>query len=98
MLAPSDVWTDAAATWPVVTVSRETDGPRQISNYDPATGASFVTDHERLTQTHVVCSRCDQSVFCLAPGTGEGYRIMWADVLSGILAHLRLSHPDLITS
>jgi hypothetical protein len=97
-LLPSDVWTDAGATWPVFVVSRETEELRFLSNYDPVTRANFVTEHETLTQIHLACSVCDQSVFCLHPGGADGYRVTIADLLAGILSHIRRSHPDVVAS
>jgi len=100
-IAPGEEWTSAASTWPVMVVSRETD-PAQLG----PDGLIIALDEGRLEltepvlQLHLVCARCPghPSVLCLSPGTGESYRIAWADALSGILAHLRRTHPDVVTS
>jgi hypothetical protein len=99
-VTPADIWTDQAATWPVQVVARETSEPRRLASYDPATRTSFYADHDKLTQLHLVCARCDTlpSVFCLSPGTGPSYRVTTADLLAGILSHIRRSHPDVVTS
>ena len=93
------MWTDAAATWPVVIVSRETDpvvlGPSGLILQQDEARVELT---EPVTQMHLACALCDQSVLCLAPGTGEPYRVAAADMLAGILSHLRRSHPDVVAS
>lgn len=92
-IAPDAIWTDTAVTWPVVVIARDTD-PAQLG----PDGLIIALDEgkaefrEPVTQLHLCCAKCEQSVLCLAPGTGESYRVMAADMLASILAHLRRSH------
>lgn len=100
---PSGIWTDIASTWPVKVVSRETlaldperDEPRKLSSHE---GTRITWDP--ITQLHLCCARCPgaPSLLCLSPDTtGEPYHVQPADMLSGILAHIRRSHADVVTS
>ena len=106
-IAPSREWTDVAATWPVCFVSRETRCPdgcgephvhgTRRRGWD---GGTYETTGP-VTELHVVCVRCADlpSVFCLSPSTaGSPYEVCMADLLAGILGHLRRSHPDVVPS
>lgn len=100
---PSGIWTDVASTWPVKVVSRETpaldpdrDEPRRLSSHE---GVRLTW--EPLTQLHLCCAACPAapSVYCLSPDTsGEPYNVVVTDMLAGILAHLRRSHDNVVTS
>ena len=98
-VAPDKAWTDAAATWPVVVVASKT-----ITKQLGPDGLIIALDEGRLeltspvTQLHLDCAACGQSCMCLAPGTGQPYAVTTAAMLAGILAHLRRSHPDVVTS
>ena len=94
-IAPGAEWTDHAATWPVAVVSRETEPGHFLTDIVPAKPTA------PRGQVHLCCTRCAEypSVFCLNPGPGPvGYTITTADVLAGILAHIRRSHPDVVAS
>jgi hypothetical protein len=98
-IAPDKMWTDAAATWPVYVDPRETQVPAEgEEGYKLASDFGVYEVRGPLQQLHLCCARCDQSVLCLAPGTGEPYRVMVADMLANILGHLRRSHPDVVES
>lgn len=100
---PSAIWADTAATWPVRIVPRgtlpldpERDEPRKLSSHE---GTRLTW--ESLEQLHLCCARCPDlpSVLCVSPDTsGEPYTVMVADMLAGILAHIRRSHPDVVAS
>jgi hypothetical protein len=102
---PSGAWADIAATWPVKVVSRETpaldrerDEPRKLSSHE---GTRVTWDP--VTQLHLCCAHQDcpaaPSVLCLSPdASGEPYHVMAADMLAGILAHLRRSHENVVPS
>jgi hypothetical protein len=88
-IAPGEEWTGQAATWPVVLVPRETEAGHWLTDVVPA------KPQTPLVQLHLCCAKCDDhpSVFCLSPDAGRpGYRVMCADILAGILAHIRRSH------
>ena len=54
-----------------------------------------------LMQLHLCCARCvgSPSVFCLSPDGGQGaYIVIAADLVAGILSHIRRSHPDVVPS
>lgn len=94
-LAPGDEWTSQASGWPVVVVSRETEPGHFLTDIVP------VDPRPPLTQLHVACLACPgfPSVFCLSPDTDRAaYMFTAADVLAGILAHIRRSHPDVVAS
>ena len=93
-IGPSALWADVAASWLVFVDSRETSERRwRASEY--GVRKMFRT----AVELHLRCGQCGQSVLCLSPDTrGEPYRVMAADMLSGILAHLRRSHPDVVPS
>jgi hypothetical protein len=94
-LTPGQMWTDLAATWPVVTVSRETEPGHFLTDVVP------VEPTGPLTQIHLTCAACggNPSAFCLSADTeGPGYTVTLADLLAGILAHIRRSHPDVVAS
>ena len=100
---PSGIWADIAATWPVCVVSRGTlpldpqrDEPRKLSSHE---GTRLTWDS--IGQLHLCCARCPDrpSLLCVSPDTsGEPYTIMAADMLSGILAHIRRSHEAVVES
>lgn len=94
-LAPGAEWTGRAATWPVVLVARHTEPGHHMTSPELNERAAAGQDGPRR-QLHLCCARCDSrpSVFCLAPDARdpEGYRVTTADLLSGILAHIRRSH------
>ena len=89
-LAPGAEWTDRAATWPVVVVPRETEPGHWLTDVVPADAGP------PKVQLHLCCAECQglPSVFCFIPDVekAESYRFMWADVLAGILGHIRRSH------
>lgn len=93
-IAPDSTWTDAATTWPVYVDMRETaDRVWRASDY--GTRKTFRTE----TELHLRCGTCGQSVLCLSPSVrDESYRVAVADMLAGILAHLRRSHPHVVES
>jgi len=89
-ISPGQIWTDKAATWPVILVSRETDLDHMYLTHEHP-------DRESVTAVHLCCALCESrpSVFCLSPDDkGDGYRVSTADMLSGILAHIRRSHDS----
>lgn len=107
---PDQAWTDAAATWPVAIVQRETipaeydqDGNHVSGELGPS-GLIIALDEGRLeltepvSQLHLVCGECDQSVFCLSPYGGTSYQVTTAQMTAQILSHLRRSHPDVVES
>jgi len=94
-LAPGSEWTDAAATWQLVTVSRETEPGHFMTDIVPA------VPQPPLTQIHLCCLACDglPSVFCLTPDVrSDGYVIEDSEIRAGILAHIRRSHGDVVAS
>ena len=94
-IAPDGWWTDRAATWPVTTVVRETEPGHFLTDVVP------VEPVPSLTQLHLCCAVCDgePSVCCLSPDISKpAYRLTGADLLAGILAHIRRSHPDVVAS
>lgn len=95
-LAPGAEWTSQAATWPVTIVTRATEPGHFLTDVVP------VPQRPPLKQTHLVCVNCPDlpSVFCLDPGTdlNSAYTVTAADLLSGILAHIRRSHPEVVAS
>lgn len=100
---PSGIWADRAATWPVRVVVRSTpaldpdrDEPRRLSSHE-----GFRVTWDSIPQLHLCCARCpgEPSVLCLSPDTsGEPYDVTVADMLSGILAHIRRSHEAVVAS
>ena len=93
-VGPSLAWMDAAASWPVQVVSRETSG--RVWRADLI---GTRQTYGRVTELHLVCARCEQSVLCLSPDARyEAYRVTGAGMLSGILAHLRVSHDHVVAS
>lgn len=95
-ISPGEEWTSKAANWPVRIVSRETERGHFLTHFVPAGHA----DHDPedcpappITQSVVVCGECDAGAFILCPDvSGEPYTVQFAQVLAGILAHLRRSH------
>ena len=87
-IGPGKEWTDKASTWPVVTVSRKTEPGHMHA----------VVEHgqDSVMATHLCCAECpDQpSVLCLAPNdiTDAGYHMTVADMMAGILSHIRRTH------
>lgn len=93
-VGPSLIWVDAAGAWPVYVDSRETSGRVWRGNM-VGTRMTYGT----VRELHLRCGRCGQSVMCLSPDVrGESYRVMVADMTSGILAHMRRSHEDVVPS
>lgn len=98
-IAPDKAWTDAAATWPVAIVQRET-----IPGELGPDGLIIALDEGRLelkepvSQLHLDCGECGQSVFCLSPYGGTSYQVTTAQMLAQILGHLRRSHPGVVES
>jgi len=93
-VGPSLIWMDAAAKWPVQVVSRETAG--RVWRADLY---GTRKTYGQVTELHLVCGECGQSVLCLSPDVrSEAYRVTGADMLSGILAHLRVSHEGVVAS
>ncbi len=79
-LAPGPEWTSLAATWPVRCVSRGTEPGHHLGP---------------RSQTHLVCQDCGQSAYCLSPdATAPGYVVSVAEILAGVLAHIREAHPS----
>lgn len=94
-IAPGAEWTGPAAGWPVTLVARETDAGHWLTDVVPVRPTA-----PRL-QWHLCCVACPArpSVFCLSPdAAAESYRVTWADVLAGILSHIRVCHPDVVAS
>ena len=88
-LAPGQEWTDAAARWPVTYVSRETEPGHFLTDIVPASPIP------PLTQAHLACNYCGQSVACLSPDvTRPAYVITDEAIRSGILRHIRQCHED----
>jgi hypothetical protein len=93
-IGPSLEQVDAASRWPVQVVSRETAGRVWRANLY-GTRQTYGT----VTELHLACGECGQSVLCLSPTTrGTSYRVTAADMSAGILRHLLLSHPDVVAS
>lgn len=93
-IGPSQAWTDAAATWPVFVDSRETDGRVWRSNLEGTRQLDGT-----VTESHLRCVADGQSVLCLSPDVrADSYHVTTAAMQAGILAHLRRSHPDVVTS
>ena len=87
-VGPGETWTDKATTWPVILIARDTEPDHMYLTHQHP-------DRESITAVHLCCARCESrpSVFCLSPDAeGEAYRVSTADILSGILAHIRRSH------
>lgn len=106
-IAPGSEWTSAAASWPTVVVTRITQCPEGCQ--EPHVHGTRRRAHEEgvretdgpLAELHLACARCtdEPSVMCLSPDVnGAPYRVCTADMQSGILAHLRRSHPDVVSS
>lgn len=93
-IAPGEQWTNAGSQWPVMIVSRETTGPvRRASDY------GVYEIEQPHAQLHLCCAACGQSVLCLSPDTSrDPYEVKVADMLAGILSHLRRSHDHVVTS
>jgi hypothetical protein len=70
---------DAAMQWPIRLVQRETETGHLMGH--------------GVTQTHLTCHECGQSVCCLGTGGGS-YALTGQIIVSGILAHLKISHQD----
>jgi hypothetical protein len=85
-IGPGKEWTDKAAAWPVVTVSRKTEPGHMYATIERGV--------ESVTATHLCCAECDgnPSVFCLSPDGETGYTATVADILAGILSHIRRTH------
>ena len=93
-VAPGDEWTSAAAQAHVYVVSRETTGPVWR-----ASDFGAYEKYAPLGTMHLACDRCGQSVICLSPDIrGAPYRVSAAEILAGILAHLRQCHADVVAS
>lgn len=108
-IAPDKSWTDAAAGWMVCTVSRETRCPDDCPEPPPHVHGTRRRGHEEgvretpgpVTELHLCCMGCADlpSVYCLSPDVlGYGYTVTGAGIQAGILAHIRRSHPDVVTS
>ena len=92
-LAPGPEWTDAAASWQVRAVSRETEPGHHLVDL-----GHLERDGRPLTQTHLTCATCGQSVACLAPDVDEpGYVLTVAQLQAGILRHIRECHEQAVT-
>lgn len=94
-VSPGPEWASVAMTWPVMLVSRETEPGHWLTDVLPA------QPRPPIVQEHLGCARCPDlpSVFCLSPDTtGSSYQVTAADMLAGILAHIRRSHPDVVAS
>jgi len=91
---PGPQWTSAAMDAALFVVSRETEGPvHRASDF-----GAYETDVP-LGTVHLACDRCGQSVLCLSPDVrGAPYRVSAAEILAGILAHLRQCHADVVAS
>lgn len=93
-IGPSDAWTNAAASWPVFVDSRETESQVWRANLEGTRQTEGT-----LTESHLRCMACGQSVLCLSPDTrADSYVTSVKDMQAGILSHLRRSHPDVVTS
>jgi len=89
-IRPPDAYLDAAAKWPVILVSRET---------EPGHHHVEVSHLERaglpLMQHHLCCMPCGQSVAILSPDAdGPGYAVNAGQIAAGVLAHLKTCHED----
>lgn len=94
-IAPGAEWTARAASWPLTVVARETEAGHWLTDVVPAEPIP------PLTQLHLCCAECDgfPSVFCLSPDvTKLSYQVTSADMLSGIIRHLRQSHEQGVAS
>ena len=89
-LRPPDIYLEAAARWPITFHVEPTEPGHfhvELAHLERA--------GEPLTQAHMVCCACGQSVCCLSPDTdGPGYRVTAGQVQSGVLAHLKVAHED----
>lgn len=91
-LAPGPEWTGLAANWPVRYVIRLTDPSHWITEVVHTDLAG-----RPVAQAHLVCAQCDQSVWCLHPGSADtayGYVVTSSQILAGILTHVRQHHPE----
>lgn len=71
--------TRLAMAWPVYLARRTTRAGHRLG--------------EGIAQEHLVCARCDQSVFLLTPDCSKGaYIVSTASINTGIAAHVRQSH------
>jgi hypothetical protein len=87
-IGPGEQWTDEATTWPVIMVARPAEPDHMYLTHQHP-------ERESITAVHLCCARCEHrpSVFCLSPDSeGDGYQVTAADMLAGILAHIRRSH------
>lgn len=99
-LAPGAEWTDRAATWPAVVVSRETEPGHWLTSLEQGARPDRAAAG-KVAQLHLCCARCESrpSVLCLSPDAAdEPYVVTVADMLAGMLAHIRASHPDVVAS
>lgn len=77
-----------AAGWPVRAVLRETEPGHLLAEKEHLERAG-----RPLSQVHLECGNCGQSVACLVPDTDRpGYLLDVAKLQAGVLAHIRQSH------
>lgn len=80
-LEPDPAVTAVATRWAVSYVSRETSA-------NHAAGAG-------VTQAHLVCLACDQSVVCLSlDSAGMGYVLTPGEFTARTIAHIRQRHEE----
>lgn len=93
-LSPPQAHQELAGSWPVYVDSRETDGPAMLADHlGPRETPGPVT------QWHLCCWHCDQSVLCLAPDAAAGsYQVSTAAMSAGVLSHIRQCHEDALIS
>ena len=92
-LAPGPEWTAAAARWSLRAVVRDTEPGHVLTDV-----VHLDNDGQPFTQTHLVCAKCDQSVVCLIPDSGQpGYLTDAAMIQAGVLRHIRVCHEADVT-
>jgi len=106
-IAPGPEWVSVASTWPVLVITRTTQCPDGCAE-DHVHGTRRRAHEEGVYETpgplaelHLACARCpgEPSVMCLSPDMdGAPYHVCSADMLSGITAHIRRSHPGVVSS
>ena len=80
-LGPGHIMTDAAMQWPI--------------EFHVEQASDDHLTHAGKMQAHLRCKICGQSVQCLSPDWERGgYMISGQLIVSGILAHLKISHED----
>ena len=90
LLGPGHTWTQAAESWPVRLVRRQTE-PGHL--YVEA--QRLDRNDEPAWQDHLVCEKCGQSVTCLRPAEDrEGYVLSTGEISRNVLIHIRHCHEQ----